>query len=319
MAQIHILKGGLLTTVQDSGRHGYQMYGMPVAGAMDLVSFRLANALVRNHPDAAVLETTLTGPEILFRTGSGEPAENSSAIEIAITGADMQPEIVGRPVPMYAPIQVADGDVLRFRGLKWGCRSYIAFSGGLDVPEVMGSRSTYIRAQIGGYKGRSLREGDIIQLGEETENHRISSADAFIKSHLPEPGTSLPGYLQPRRIRIIAGPEARRAGSAGIKTFLTTEYKVTPQSDRMGLRLSGEPIKVTDNAGASGKPGHDIISAGIAPGTIQLPGDGQPIILTADRQTTGGYLRLAFVIKEDLPLVAQLKAGDAVRFEEYHK
>ncbi len=157
----------------------------------------------------------------------------------------MQPEIVGRPVPMYAPIQVADGDVLRFRGLKWGCRSYIAFSGGLDVPEVMGSRSTYIRAKIGGYKGRSLREGDIIPLGEETETHRISSADAFIKSHYRNREHSYRAICS----RAESGSLPIGSQQGGFCRDKNLSYNLNIKlrlKRRMGLRLSGEPIKVTD-------------------------------------------------------------------------
>jgi antagonist of KipI len=289
MPVIVIQSAGLLTTVQDSGRLGYQRYGMPVAGAMDPFSFRLANALVGNSPDAACLETTYTGPEIIF-TANGA---------IAITGADMHPCKNGKAIQVNKTIFVKGGDILSFRDLKYGCRSYIAFAGGIIVPRVMGSYSTYLRAKIGGFEGRALRVGDKLLIGE------ISGK--IVKLEIP--GTLLPTYSSHQSIRIIPGPEIKRFDFDAIRYFLTSEYHVTDQSDRMGYRLSGYTIN--SHTGNS-----DIISAGISLGTIQIPGNGQPIILMADRPSSGGYSRIANVISTDITLLAQLKPGDYINFNE---
>ncbi len=289
MSSIIIQSAGMLTTVQDKGRFGYQRFGMPVSGAMDIFSYRLANLLVGNDCDKACLEATITGPEIIF----------TAPAAIAICGADMSPEKNGTPLRLNRTIEVESGDRLSFGSLKNGCRSYIAFSGGIDVPRIMGSRSTYLMAGTGGFEGRALRSGDELPLGKSTHRKRIMEI----------PGDMLPVYKTSQEIRICPGPEISRFGLEGIQQLLTTEYLVTGQSDRMGYRLSGNSIKHrSSNA--------DIISAGISAGTIQIPGDGQPVILMADRQPTGGYSRIANVISADLILVAQMIPGDHMRFSE---
>jgi len=279
----------MLTTVQDKGRYGYQRYGMPIAGAMDVFSLRLANLLVGNDVDAACLETTFTGPEIHF-TADGA---------FALTGADMGPALNGVPVSINRALKVGRGDTLSFSGLKNGFRTYIAFAGGINVPEVMGSRSTYLRANLGGFAGRALEAGDELQLGEMNGAIRETAI----------PDDLVPRYQSDQTIRIISGPEVNRFTMDGIHSFLTSEYRITEKSDRMGYRLAGKPVAHTE-AGA------DIISSGISRGTVQVPGNGQPIILMADRQTTGGYTRIACVISADLTLVAQMKPGDIIRFRE---
>jgi antagonist of KipI len=289
MASIIIQSAGLLTTVQDRGRYGYQRYGMPVAGAMDNFSLELANLLAGNSPGTACLEATITGPEIFFTDDT----------VIAVTGADMQPAVNGKSIPVNSAVPVRQGDRLDFTQLKNGCRTYIAFAGGIDVAPVMGSRSTYLRARVGGHQGRAVRKGDELPLGETRGEIRTKK--------IPE--GVIPHYLPAQTVRVIPGPEIKMFEMAGLQSFLTAEYIVTAQSDRMGYRLSGEVIRHTE-----GRTG--IISAGIAQGTIQVPGDGQPIILMADRQTTGGYTRIACVITVDLTLVAQLKPGDTIRFSE---
>jgi biotin-dependent carboxylase-like uncharacterized protein len=289
MASIIIQTPGLLTTVQDSGRYGYQRYGMPVAGAMDLFSYQLANYLVGNKPESACLETTFTGPEIIFT----EPGT------IAICGADMDPAVNGKSISLNKTISVNGGDRLTFSGLKNGCRSYIAFAGGLNVPLLMGSRSTYLRGKIGGFEGRALKAGDELPLGKITGKIRIKEI----------PGKLIPRYQSFQTIQIIPGPEIKRFEREAIQYFLTSEYKVSEQSDRMGYRLSGHPLNQQ-------LPNTGIISSGISSGTIQIPGDGQPIILMADRQTVGGYARIANVASIDLTLIAQLKPGDCIHFRE---
>jgi antagonist of KipI len=289
MPAIIIMSPGLLTTVQDSGRFGYQRYGMPVSGAMDTFSFHLANALVGNKPDDACLETTLTGPEIVF----------TAAGAIGISGADMGPCKNGKSIPLNKTVRVECNDILSFIGLTYGCRSYIAFAGGIKVPAVMGSRSTYLRAKTGGFKGRALKAGDELSIGEYDEKVRIKDV----------PKKILPRYCSHQTISIVPGPEIKRFNFEAISHFLTSEYMVTDQSDRMGYRLSGCPVlPLSGNA--------DIISAGTSLGTIQIPGNGQPIILMADRQTTGGYNRIANVISTDITLLAQLKPGDFINFCE---
>jgi biotin-dependent carboxylase-like uncharacterized protein len=289
MATVIVHKAGLLTTVQDRGRYGYQRYGMPVSGAMDVISLELAKLLVGNDPGDACLEATISGPELEF----------TGATWIAITGADMDSHLNGQGIPLNTAVDIRPGDRLGFRGLRSGCRAYIAFAGGLAVPPVMGSRSTYLRAGIGGFQGRALMPGDELPLGESSGKPRLKK--------LPE--GLIPEYKHEQTIRIISGPEAHYFEIAGLRNFLSTEYIVTAQSDRMGYRLSGEPIKHKEGM-------TNIISVGISFGTVQVPGDGQPIILMADRQTSGGYARLANVITIDLTLLAQMQPGDKVRFKE---
>ncbi len=331
MATVIIHSAGLLTTIQDMGRYGYQRFGMPVSGAMDLFSCQLANMLVGNDPGDACLEATITGPQIEF-TGT---------TMVAITGADMEPYVNGQGIAMNTSVDVRVGDRLGFRGLRSGCRTYIAFAGGIDVAPVMGSRSTYLRAGIGGYHGRALMDGDKLPLGEATAhilNGRLPAdeATALLNNDrlppeegpaiLPDekmasvktgnrprltrvPGGLIHGYTHEQTIRIIPGPEAHYFEMTGLRSFLASEYRVTAQSDRMGYRLTGEPVMHRE--GMAG-----IISAGVSAGTVQVPGDGQPIILMADRQTSGGYARIASVITVDMTLLAQMRPGDTIRFKE---
>ena len=289
MSEIVLHSPGFLTTVQDTGRYGYQRYGMPVSGAMDVFSLQLANALAGNNINAACLESTLNGPEILFTT---------SGI-IAVTGADMSPCKNGFPFPMNRTIPVKKGDVLSFGDLITGCRSYIAFGGGIEVPSVMGSRSTYMRSKTGGIDGRPLLAGDRLRIGEA-----LSSP---LRKHFS--AEELPQYKPEQEIRIVRGPEADMFDPESLGRLLNSDYTVTANSDRMGYRLSGPALKTI-----TGKA--DLISAGISFGTIQVPGDGQPVILMADRPTTGGYNRIACVAGVDLTLVAQMKPGDRIRFRE---
>ena len=303
MATVIVHTAGLLTTVQDRGRYGYQRFGMPVSGAMDVFSLELANLLVGNDPDDACLESTISGPELEF----------TGATWIAITGADMDPHLNGQGMPMNTSVDVRPGDKLGFRGLRSGCRAYIAFAGGIAVPPVMGSRSTYLRAGIGGFQGRAIMSGDELPLGESeplSPFGQLSPGSAKRKPRLKKiPEGLIPEYKHEQRIRVISGPEAHYFEMAGLRSFLSTEYIVTAQSDRMGYRLSGEPIQHKEGM-------TNIISAGISLGTVQVPGDGQPIILMADRQTSGGYARIANVITVDLTLLAQMRPGDIVRFSE---
>jgi biotin-dependent carboxylase-like uncharacterized protein len=289
MPALIIESPGFFTTVQDQGRYGYQRYGMPVSGAMDTFSLLLANLLVGNSPIEAGLEATYTGPEILF----------TSAGAVAVCGADMGPLKNETPVQNNKTITVKKGDRLSFSGLKNGCRSFIAISGGIDTPPVMGSRSTYLRGNTGGFRGRILRTGDELPIG--TSRGKIPVKEV--------PGEILPRIVSDPGLRIIPGPESDRIDSDEFNKFLSSEYAVTDQNDRMGYRLAGETIRYKSS-------GADIISAGISEGTVQIPGNGQPVIMMADRQTTGGYARIANVITVDIGLAAQLKSGNKVHFSK---
>lgn len=288
MSKIRIIKPGLLTTVQDLGRFGFQQYGMPVSGAMDTKSLVLANLLVGNNKEEAVLEATLTGPVIEFEADS----------YIAVCGANMQPKLNNSPVEMYRTTPVKAGDKLSFSNLINGFRTYIAFAGGIEVPIVMKSKSTYLRAGIGGFKGRQLIANDILEIGKKNKDLNIK--------HVPQ--KLIPEFKESFTARVIAGPENYFFSIKGIATFIESEFELSGQCDRMGYRLAGHKIEH--------KIATDIISSGVTFGTIQVPAHGEPIIMMADRQTTGGYPRIANVISDDLPYLAQLKPGDRIRFRE---
>lgn len=286
---IEIVKAGLFTTIQDKGRWNYQRFGMPVAGAMDHFATRVANMLVGNDDYDAVLEITFMGPKIQF---------NCDEI-ISITGANMGPRINQNTVPMWTSIKVKAGDVLSFDGITSGLRSYIAFSRGLDVPEIMGSKSTYTRGKLGGYKGRKLADGDIIPLGE-------AEALPDTGSYLPQ--KYVPIYKKENTIRVVMGPQDDHFTKEGKSTFLNFTYNISSEADRMGYRLEGPKIEHKDGA--------DIISDGIVFGSVQVPGHGLPIIMMADRQTTGGYTKIATVITPDLSTLAQMSPGSTIKFKE---
>ena len=286
---IKVVNPGVLTTVQDLGRVGFQEFGVPVSGAMDPRALKVANILVGNDEGAAGLECTMMGPVLTFTESN----------IIAITGADLSPTIDGQPIPTYSAQLVQAGSTLRFGMPKSGCRAYIAFAGGLDVPEVMGSRSTYMKAKIGGVKGRKLEKEDEIGFTAPKTALKNLGNRGFAPEFKPRSE-----YI----VRVILGPQDDMFTDAGIKTFLSETYTVTPEFDRMGCRLEGAVIEH--------KNGGDIISDGIPFGAIQVPGAGKPIIMLADRQTPGGYTKIATVISADFRILAQLKAGDKVRFEK---
>ena len=286
---ITIVNPGMMTTVQDLGRVGYQQFGVSVSGVMCPRSAILANILVGNEDGEAVLECTMMGPHIQFNTANC----------IAITGGDLGPTLDGKPIPNYAAIAVQAGQILRFTMPKSGCRAFVSFAGGLDIEPVMGSRSTYMKAKIGGFQGRKLQKGDEIKFRDPKED--LPKLD--LRHMAPE--------FRPRTeytVRVVLGPQDDYFTDEGIATFLSSVYTVTPEFDRMGCRLSGEVI--------AHKDGGDIISDGISFGAIQVPSSGNPIIMLGDRQTTGGYTKIAGVITADFRILAQLKAGDKVRFEK---
>lgn len=288
MDNIEIIQPGLLTTVQDNGRWGYQQYGMPVAGAMDIFSLEVANLLVGNHKHDAVLECTFLGPTIKFNTDE----------VISITGANMGPMINDRPIEMWKSIQVKADDILSFSGLKDGMRSYIAFSRKLNIEKIMNSYSTFLRGNLGGHEGGKLSAGQKISL---VNSEPINQGSRLIDTFIPKLNTD-------SKIRVILGPQDDYFLDESIETFLSSNYKITNESDRMGYRLTGPKIKHKDTA--------DIISDGIVFGSIQVPGHGEPIIMMADRQTTGGYTKIATIITPDLSKVAQMGPGSEISFEE---
>lgn len=285
---ISIKYGGLLTTVQDAGRKGYQTSGFGVSGVMDQRSYQIANMLLSNDPEEAVLEATVMGPEILF-------LEHNL---FAVTGGDFAPSLDGKPIDNYAVYLGQKGSVLKLSFAKEGARAYIAFAGGLDIPMVMGSRSTNLKCRLGGFHGRKLEAGDEIAFrAPVTELPNMYKRYEKIREFSEREIT----------LRIVPGPQDDYFSEEGMHTFFNSAYKVGQESDRMGYRLEGEAI--------AAKKGVDIISDGIAFGSIQVPASGMPIIMMADRQTTGGYAKIGTVITTDLPKLAQSMPGTVIHFE----
>jgi antagonist of KipI len=282
---IRIVDPGPQTTVQDLGRFGHLRSGIPPSGPVDVPAFVVANRLVGNADGAAGLECTLLGPRFT--------AETSCAI--AATGADAPVTVNGAPAPSWTTVVLSPGDVVRIGAARTGVRLYVAFSGGLDVPVVLGSRSTYLRGRLGGLDGRSLRRDDVLRL-----------FPAPVPRVRALPADQVPPIEAEPEIRVVLGPQADRFTAEGIAALLGGPYEMLPQSDRMGARMSGPRIAHTR--------GHDIISDGIALGSIQVPGDGQPIVLLVDRQSTGGYTKVATVVSFDIARIGQVKPGHRVRF-----
>lgn len=304
MEWIEVIKPGLWTTVQDLGRPGYRTYGVPTGGAMDPVAHKLANLLVGNPPEAATLEMALTGPHLRFLSDG----------VIAIAGADMQPNLQGRVVSLWRTIRVERGDELRFGSARNGRWGYVAVRGGIQVEPVMGSRSTFVRGGFGGFKGRPLRKGDVISgLKREADGGMTAGkagAMAAVANRILPPRYR-PDYDEDRPVRFVLGPEWDAFPEEALARFVSSEYSVTTSSDRMGYRLVGP--KLTHRRSTVGA---NIKSDHIIPGCIQVPGDGQPIVLMSDCQVTGGYTRIGTVISVDLPVLAQKKPGDTVRFAQ---
>ena len=282
-----VLKAGIQTTIQDLGRYGYQSQGISVSGAMDVRSFKIANLLLDNPENEAELEICLMGPTLQF----------TSATIIAVTGGDFSPTINGEALPMYTAVYVNKGDIIRFGSARTGCRCYVAFSSCLDVPVVMGSRSTNMKSRTGGFKGRPLREDDYIGFRQKKRYLPFFLSRKLDINEFDSNETEL---------RVIMGPQDDMFTREGIETFLGSEYIVTGEFDRMGARLEG-PFIATKN-------GSDIISDGIAFGAVQVPSHGKPIVLLSDRQTTGGYAKIATVISVDIPKMVQRKTDHRIRF-----
>ena len=275
---------GILTTIQDSGRFGYEKFGVSPSGAMDFVSFTLANILAGNPDNESALEFTIAGATLTF---------DAEAV-IAITGADMSPTINNKPCEMYRALKVNSGDVLKLGFVKDSCRAYLAVHGGLDLPLIMGSRAAAIQNHI----GKKLQKGDYISI-RKSETPVINLETRFITApELPK---------NEKIVRVILGPQDDAFTKEGLENFLTQPYKVSKDFDRMGYRLEGAKITHKNDC--------NIISDGMVTGAIQIPGSGQPIIMMSERQTIGGYTKIAVVITANLPLIGQSKEGDVLRFK----
>lgn len=301
-----VTRPGLLSTIQDLGRYGYQKHGVIVSGVMDPFAHRLANILVGNEEKEATMEITMIGPVIEFERNA----------LISLTGGDLTPTMDGVPVPMHRPVWVKKGSQLRFGSCAAGCRTYLAAAGGFEIQPVMDSKSTYLRGGIGGYQGRALQAGDVLSFGHYSERSKqlmkVLSVRCGEKTFEPSAWTIstelLPSYRSNQTIRVIRGHEYEWFNEEDRHSFFKESFMVTPQSDRMGYRLKGPELSLAEP--------RELISEAVAFGTIQVPQGGQPIVLLADRQTTGGYPRIAQIIAADLPLVAQLKPGDRMSFTE---
>lgn len=290
MSGIAVLRAGLLTTIQDGGRWGMQHLGVPVAGPMDPFSMSCANLLVGNAAGEAAIEATLLGPELRF----------DQEATIAITGADLSAALTQgeRPgaIPLARPVELKRGAIVRFGERRSGSRAYIAVRGGIDVPVVLGSRAASLQAGLPGLAGRPLRTGDALSIGDRAVGTPKLRASVPAEAPRDKPAT----------VRFVWGPDRERFADADAETFLRAVYALSTQSNRMGYRLEGPTIGV---AGAG-----TLLSEATPMGTIQVPPSGQPIVLMADRQTTGGYPRLGSVITADFHVAGQLAPADQVRF-----
>jgi biotin-dependent carboxylase-like uncharacterized protein len=271
-----IIEPGMYTSVQDAGRPGWLRYGLPPGGAMDRRAFETANTLLGNAADFAVLECTGTMPVLEF----------SDTLNIAVVYADR-----------FQTLDVSAGERIEFDSMGRGYRAYIAVEGGIDVPVVMGSRATYLPGKLGGFEGRLLRAGDVLPLVETRVRRHPEQRPQYTR-----------GDLDSARVRVVPGPEAQWFDCGGLNTFLSESFAVSARSDRTGIRLEGPPLSFRSH--------EQMVSSGIAMGTIQVPPSGLPIIMMADHPATGGYPRIGCVVTEDLPQVAQLRPGAALSFRE---
>lgn len=284
---IEIITPGLLTTVQDFGRVGVMKNGFTQNGAMDRYSMTVANRLCGNCDSAPVLEMTVLGVTARFTQDT----------VVCVSGADFGAKINDKPIKRNKAYKINNGDILSMGTAKSGMRAYLAVAGGIVGEYVFGSASTNLKFAFGGHFGKKLQSGDVLSIG--TGAFPLGEID---KWEIPESE-----YSKDAQLRVVLGPQNEMFTDEDIRLFLSQEYEVTAQSDRMGIRLSGEPLK--------SKNGMDIISDGIVFGSVQVPNSGEPIILMADHQTTGGYAKIATVISVDLPRASQLSAGNTVRFK----
>jgi biotin-dependent carboxylase-like uncharacterized protein len=291
---LKVLAPGLMTTVQDFGRPGYQRLGIPVSGALDPVSLRAANLVVGNPPGMGALEIVYQGPTLLVEADSVRVALAGGVAPVDILSDEGTPS--DQRLPPLQSVRVRRGQVLRVRAPSGIAIGYLAVEGGFNIAPALGSQSTYARASLGGLAGRALRVGDLLPLRQaqavEREERMLSSLDRAL----------------PKRFRVVLGPQDDYFTDQGKRTLLASIYTVSPASDRMGMRLEGPTLE-------HGPKGYNIVSDGIAPGSIQVPGNGLPIVLLADRQTTGGYPKIATVISADLPALGPLTPGAKIAFD----
>lgn len=301
---ITVLDPGPLTTVQDTGRVGYAAQGYRSCGAADGYAYRLGNVLVGNDPGAAVLECTLRGAALRFETDT----------VFALTGAESPAALDSTPVPYYAPLLAKAGSVLQMGAAKTGLRSYLAVGGGIATPPVLGSRATDVKCGIGGLEGRKLTAGDTLPIGS-CDTPALWQAITAKRLDRPLRDKTVCGGLHPMRVqgtqmlpllRAVPGPQDAAFTVQGRQDFIHGIYTLTPDCDRMACKLTGTPLQM--------RRGADILSDGIVPGSVQVSADGQPIVMLADHQTTGGYAKIATVISADLPALAQLRPGQRVCF-----
>jgi len=284
-----VVEPGVLTTIQDLGRYGFSQFGVPPSGALDAFSLRVGNLLVGNKEEEACLEITLMGLKI----------KALKEVVIAITGGDLSPTLNEDPLDMWRTHLLVEGDVLFFRKVRTGCRAYLALSGGVVAPKIMGSLSTYLSGNFGGLEGRKFRRGDIL--------YALDLPSSLDKLGIRFPRDWIPSLEKEVTLRVIPGPQDHHFTEKGFQTFRSSSYQVTPQCDRMGVRLEGPKIERRSDVEES------IISEGLISGAIQVPGDGKPLLILTEL-VTGGYTKIATIISVDLPKVAQLKPGDQVRF-----
>lgn len=299
---IRVVRPGAQTSVQDLGRWGLQRYGIVVGGAMDTESLRTANVLVGNDEGCAAIEMTLIGAALSFEEDT----------LLALCGADLSAIADSEPLPMDRPVLIRRGTTLTCSTADAGCRAYLAVAGGINVPLVLGSRSTYPRANLGGFEGRNLKAGDRLVAGEMSDESRqiidrlaVSDKQPFV-SRKRSLGPMWSVHAEPI-VRVLPGSEIDWLTPASRQLLQTGEFEIGANSDRMGYRLTGPTFEFT-------RP-RELISEGVCPGTMQVPANGQPILLVADCATTGGYAKISHVISADLPIVAQWRPGDRVRFE----
>ncbi len=295
-AQVKVLSGGLSTTVQDLGRAGRYAIGMPPSGAMDQFSFRVANLLVGNDEGEAALEATYIGPTLEF----------TDERTVAVTGGDAAVTLNGEPLPMWTSVRVASGDVLAFGMIASGARPYVAISGGVAVPEYLGSRSTYTLIGLGGHEGRTLADGDVLPLGE---GRAVADGRSVPEDLVPTFGSDV-------EVRAVVGLCSYRLTEPALASFLDTPWKVTKDADRVGYRLRGGSLDFVEREqpfGAGSDPAN-VVDLGYPLGSVQVPGGDEPIVLLGDAVTGGGYVTIATVISVDRDLFGQAKTGDTVRF-----
>ncbi|WP_145152057.1 biotin-dependent carboxyltransferase family protein [Paenibacillus xylanexedens] len=307
---IEVIRPGLLSTVQDEGRTGYRRYGIHPGGVMDTFAARAANMLVGNSRHAAVLEMTMTGPELRFQESQ----------LISLCGADLTATVDHLHVPLWRPVLVRAGSVLKFGQCRHGLRGYLAFAGGIAVPEVMGSRSTDLKTALGGLEGRALRVADLLSTGEPSDEAQGWIQRMEKHAEKSDPGRRIlapawflsererPDYYGQPVIRVMESKDSSLFSEGSLGQFYAEKYVLSPQSDRMGYRLQGSRLELDQPL--------DRLSEAVTYGTVQVPPDGQPIILMADHQTIGGYPVIAQVARVDMPILAQAKPGTRIAFKQ---